>query len=123
MKRVITTLSSLFLLTSVSWAQVKADNTKMNAREYAGDSPVTADQQGTSINDLDTTRRIRESLIKDKSLSTYAHNVKVITINGQVRLKGPVASQTEIDKIMLQAQSVAGSNQVVNELELTSTTK
>src|SRR5678815_3756836 len=65
----------------------KADNTKVNARDNADTSP-TADQQKENKSDREITRRIRESLVKDESLSTYAHNIKIVTRDGHVTLKG-----------------------------------
>ncbi|MGA8761763.1 MAG: BON domain-containing protein, partial [Candidatus Sulfotelmatobacter sp.] len=59
------------------------DNTKVNERDRSKDEP-TADQQKDNRSDRDITQQIRQSIMKDKSLSTYAHNVKVITRNGQV---------------------------------------
>ena len=64
----------------------------------AGDSrpqAVTADQQKANPSDRDTTRQIRRAIVKDKSISTYGHNVKIITQNGMVTLKGPVRSEDE----------------------------
>jgi osmotically-inducible protein OsmY len=57
-------------------------------------------------------------LVKDKSLSTYGHNVKVITQNGQVTLKGPVRSDDEKKTIEAMATEVAGENKVTNELNV-----
>jgi osmotically-inducible protein OsmY len=54
----------------------------------------------------------------DKSLSTYAHNVKVITQNGQVTLKGPVQSEEEKRTIEAKAAEVAGQNKVTSELNI-----
>jgi osmotically-inducible protein OsmY len=65
-----------------------ADNTKVNERDRDKSQP-TADQQKENRSDLGITQQIRQSVMKDKSLSTYAHNVKIITKDGQVTLKGP----------------------------------
>jgi len=67
------------------------DNTTVNQRDRNPNEP-TADQQKNNPSDRDITQQVRQAIIKDKSLSTYAHNVKVITQNGQVTLKGPVQS-------------------------------
>ena len=56
--------------------------------------------------------------MKDKSLSTYAHNVKVITQNGQVTLKGPVRSEDEKKTVEAKAAEVAGENKVTSELDI-----
>ena len=75
-------------------AQTPADNTKVNTRDRAKDA-VTADQQKDNATDRDLTQKIRRALMQDKTLSTYAHNVKVIAQAGQVTLKGPVRSEDE----------------------------
>ena len=62
------------------------------------------------------TKKIRQSLIADKSLSTYGHNVKIITRHGEVILKGPVHSEDEKQAIASKAEEVAGSGKVSNQL-------
>ena len=58
--------------------------------------------------------------MNDKSLSTYAHNVKIITQEGQVTLKGPVRSENEKQTIATKATQVAGANKVTNDLNVKS---
>ena len=94
-----------------------ADNTKTNERDRSANAP-TADQQKDNRSDRDITQQIRQSIVKDKSLSTYAHNVKVITQNGQVTLKGPVQSEGEKKAIEAKAAEVAGENKVSSELNV-----
>lgn len=91
------------------------DNTKMNSQDNAKDA-ITADQQKETGADRDVTQQIRQSLMKDKSLSTYAHNVKIITQDGQVTLKGPVNSNDEKMAIEAKATDIAGKNKVTSEL-------
>jgi hyperosmotically inducible periplasmic protein len=93
------------------------DNTKMNPRDRDKASP-TADQQKDNRSDREITRQIRQSLVKDKSLSSYAHNIKIITQNGQVTLKGPVRSDDEKRAIEAKATEVAGENKVTSELNI-----
>jgi len=57
-------------------------------------------------------------VVDDKSLSTTAHNIKIITVNGVVTLRGPVASAQEKTKIVEKAQKLAGAKQVENHLEV-----
>jgi hyperosmotically inducible protein len=83
------------------------DNTKMNDRDRPADR-MTADQQSENSADRDMTQQIRKALISDKSLSSYGHNVKIITVNGSVTLKGPVRSQEEKQLIESKAASVSG---------------
>lgn len=77
---------------------------------------TTADQQKDNRSDRDITKQIRHSIVSDKSLSTYGHNVKVITENGAVTLKGPVHSEEEKQAIGQKAAEVAGQDKVTNEL-------
>jgi hyperosmotically inducible protein len=94
-----------------------ADNTKTNQRNRSASEP-TADHQKDNRSDRDITQQIRQSIVKDKSLSTYAHNVKIITQNGQVTLKGPVQSEDEKKAIEAKAAEVAGENNVSSELNV-----
>jgi len=79
---------------------------------------ITADQQGNSRSDIETTRKIRRAVVMKKSLSGYAHNVKIITLNGHVTLKGAVRSEAERNIINDKAVRIAGSGNVTNELEV-----
>src|SRR5690348_18491262 len=93
------------------------DNTKTNQRDRAASEP-TADQQKENKSDRELARQIRHALVKDKSLSTYAHNVKVIAQNGTVTLKGPVKSEEEKRAIEQKAGQVAGADKVNNEIQV-----
>lgn len=95
----------------------KADNTKVNVRDRDKDA-VTADQQKQNSPDLQITRNIRRAVVKDDSLSTYAHNVKIITQDGNVTLKGPVRSVSEKNEIERKAVDVAGKEHVTNQIEI-----
>jgi hyperosmotically inducible protein len=98
-------------------ASAPADNTKVNQRDQNANEP-TADQQENSPSDRELTQQIRKAIVKDKSLSTYAHNVKIITQNGQVRLKGPVRSGDEKRAVEAKATEIAGDNKVISELDI-----
>ncbi len=93
------------------------DNTKVNKGDQSSGAP-TADQQKENPSDRETTRQIRRSLIKDRSLSMYAHNVKIITQNGFVTLRGPVRSDDEKQAVEAKAKEVAGADKVTSELEV-----
>jgi hyperosmotically inducible protein len=122
-----TLLCAGLLLGSVAMAQAQdptgqqaspaADNSKMNQRDQSKNEP-TADQQKDNRTDQDITQQIRQSIMADKSLSTYAHNVKIITQNGQVTLKGPVRSEDEKQAIASKATAVAGENKVTDDLSI-----
>ena len=91
-----------------------ADNTKTNKDKT---SP-TADHQKMNPADRELTKKIRASINRDKTLSTYAHNVKIVTQNGQVTLKGPVRSEEEKRAIEAKAAEVAGQDKVSSELDI-----
>ena len=98
-------------------AAPQADNTKVNQRDRNSDES-TADQQKENRSDRDITQQIRKAIVKDKSLSSYAHNVKVITQNGMVTLKGPVRSEDEKMAVAAKAAEVAGQDKVTNQLDV-----
>ena len=91
------------------------DNTKVNKRDRSKTEP-TADQAKNNTSDRDIMQKIRKSLMDDKSLSTYAHNVKVIAQNGKATLTGPVRSDAEKQTVEQKAVEVAGSGNVTNEI-------
>jgi hyperosmotically inducible protein len=93
------------------------DNTKTNKRDRDKNSP-TADRQKMNPTDRDLAKRIRASIMEDKSLSTYAHNVKILAQDGKVTLKGPVRSEDEKNAIAAKATEIAGSGNVTDELEV-----
>jgi len=76
----------------------------------------TADQQPENASDRDITKKIRQLIVADKTLSTYGHNVKIITQNGAVTLKGPVHSDEEKQSIGAKADEVVGKDKVTNQL-------
>jgi hyperosmotically inducible periplasmic protein len=90
------------------------DNTKKNKDQ----TPPTADQQKMNPSDRAITQKIRKSIHEDKSLSTYAHNIKIITQDGKVTLRGPVRSDDERSTLEGKAASVAGQENVTNQLEV-----
>jgi osmotically-inducible protein OsmY len=97
--------------------QPPPDNTKTNKRDRDKSSP-TADRQKMNATDRDLAKRVRSSLMDDKSLSTYAHNIKIVAQDGKVTLKGPVRSEEEKSAIEAKATEVAGAGNVVDQLEV-----
>lgn len=94
-------------------AQEQPDNSAANKNAHG----QTAQDQGQDTNDVAITRKIRRELVKDKSLSIYAHNVKIITRDGMVTLKGPVRSEEEKTLIGARAADAAGgAGKVTNQL-------
>lgn len=98
-------------------SQAPADNTKVNQRDRSQAEP-TADQQKENTSDRELTRQIRRAVVKDNSLSTTAHNVKIIAQNGTVTLKGPVKSEAEKQAIDAKATQIAGTGKVNDELQV-----
>ena len=106
-----------FAQTSTGQSPASPDNTGVNRADRNSNQP-TADQQPKDRSDRDLTQQIRRSITADKSLSTDAHNVKVITRGGQVTLKGPVRSESEKRTIEAKAAEVAGQDKVISELAI-----
>jgi hyperosmotically inducible protein len=96
---------------------VAPDNTKSNKLD-ATNSTATADAQTNSATDLDLAKRIRQDVMADKSLSTYAHNVKIVATNGNVTLNGVVRSEAEKRAVAMKATAIAGKNNVTNDLKI-----
>jgi len=94
-----------------------SDNTKVNKRDRNASEP-TADQGKNNVSDRDIMQKIRRSVMDDKSLSTYAHNVKIIAEHGKVTLKGPVRTAEEKQTIAQKATEVAGAGNVTDEMTI-----
>jgi hyperosmotically inducible protein len=92
-------------------AQTAPDNSNQNKNQTP-----TADNQSNAQSDRMTTAKIRKAITADKTLSTYAHNVKIITLNGAVTLKGPVKSDEEKQKVASMAANIVSANKVTDEL-------
>jgi hyperosmotically inducible protein len=80
------------------------------------DQPPTADNQKNNRTDMDTTARIRKAITHDKSLSTSAHNIKIITQNGSVTLRGKVDSEDEKQRVVAKAREAAGEANINDAL-------
>ena len=96
-----------------------ADNSGKNVRDRK-DAAVTSGDQSNSQSDLKITQEIRQAVVADKGLSMNAHNVKIITENGVVTLRGPVKSSAEKATIGAKAEHVAGVTRVDNQIEIAS---
>ena len=93
------------------------DNTGRNVRDRNGDTLTPVDQSNKE-SDVELTRKIREEVVGDDSLSMQAHNVKIISVDGVVTLRGPVKSEGEKSRIASLAEKNAGSGKVHNQLEV-----
>src|SRR5215468_2593553 len=103
--------------TAATPSQTAPDNTGRNARDRGGDTVTPGDQSNNKA-DLNLTQQLRMAIMADKSLSTNAKNVKIITANGMVTLRGPVNTPQEKAVIEAKAQSIAGTNNVDSQLEI-----
>jgi hyperosmotically inducible protein len=102
----------------VSQAPVAPDNSGKNVRDR-NDQTKTAGDQSESESDRTISQNIRQAITADDSLSTNGKNVKIITIDGTVTLRGPVKSDKEKSAIAAKAQQIAGVKNVDNQLEIT----
>jgi hypothetical protein len=100
-------------------ASADADNTAKNDRDSAGNT-LTSGDQGNAPADRELTRKIRQSLVADTNYSTMAKNIKIITVNGRVTLRGPVNSESEKSGLAALARSIAGDGNVDDQLEVKS---
>lgn len=123
MKKHLFILSSLCILLSAcanddhAGAPPNADNTGRNIRDRNSQA-MTSGNQNENESDLTITKNIRQSLMDDNSLSTDAKNVKIITVNGVVTLRGPVNNDRERNEIARKARAIAGVKNVDNQLEI-----
>lgn len=118
----LSALTALALLAAAPFVlaeDLRPDNSGANARDRSGDT-LTPIDQADSKEDLRITQSIRKAVVADDALSLNAQNVKIITQNGVVTLRGPVRSAAERDSIALKAKSVAGVTRVDNQLEVAS---
>jgi hyperosmotically inducible periplasmic protein len=120
MKRTLLALACLSAFSLAALAgneKTEPDNTAVNERDRSGETKTSGDQANSSAN-LKTTQAIRQALMKDGELSTTAKNIKVITANGHVTLRGPVKTAQEKSKIDQIAKSAAGGAQIDNQLDV-----
>lgn len=111
-------VASAVVVTTVGAQQPPApDNSKVNTRDREKGA-TTADQQSNAKSDVEITREIRQAIVADKELSTYAHNVKIVTRRGKVTLKGPVTTVEEKNTVEAKATQVAGAANVTNQVSI-----
>jgi len=117
--RFLLALNSLVLATSLIASPVARNQNNQqpdDTRNNKDQTPPTADKQPMNSSDTAITQKIRKAIHDDASLSTYAHNVKVITQNGKVTLRGPVKSDDEKNNLEAKAVGVAGQENVTDNL-------
>jgi osmotically-inducible protein OsmY len=94
----------------------EADDTGRNVRDR-DDATLTPMDQGTSEADIERTRQIRSAITSNDAMSMQARNVKVITRDGVVTLRGPVSNAKEKETIDAIAHQ-SGASHVDNQLEI-----
>ncbi|MFZ1748453.1 MAG: BON domain-containing protein [Nitrospirales bacterium] len=99
-------------------AAAEVENSQQNLRDSEGSTLTPFDQSKGSEEDVEMTRRIRQSLMADKTLSMNAHNIKIVTLNGKATLRGPVETHDERRRILNMATLIVGLNNVINLLEV-----
>ena len=114
---ILACLSTVSLAAMAADDKTKPDNTAINERDRSNDTQTSGDQSNSSA-DLKITQAIRQALMKDGELSTSAKNIKVITENGQVTLRGPVKTVQEKAKVDQLAKSAAGGAPIVDQLDV-----
>jgi hyperosmotically inducible protein len=112
---IVVSLVAIGMAISVHAGQVKSDNSAANKGDRKAGA-VTADQQKNDRSDLETSRQIRRAIMADKSLSTYAHNIKIVTQQGKVTLRGPVRTEAEKETVEAKATEVAGAANVTSAI-------
>ena len=127
MKPIILSLLCISALTLSAYAEDKdtasrpaVDNTARNARDTSDEAQTSGDQSNTP-EDIKTTAAIRRAIVADKSLTMTATNVKIITADGKVTLRGPVKTAAEKTKIAELATKEAGKATIDNQLEIKET--
>lgn len=110
-------LALIAVIPAIADQQQDADNTAKNVRDRGGET-LTPTDQGESAADRELTAKIRRAIVADDKLSTDAQNVKIITIDGLVTLRGPVKSASEKATVAARAQQIAGAKRVDNQLTI-----
>ncbi len=114
----VTFVSGHTLPGAVDVASASVENSEQNLRDNDSHTLTPFDQSKGSEEDVEMTRRIRQSLMADNSLSMNAHNIKIVTLNGKATLRGPVDTHDERRRILNIATLVVGLNNVINLLEV-----
>lgn len=121
MKRFLLAVAYLSAFTLAALAaddnKLNPDNTATNERDRSGETQTSGDQSNNSA-DLNITQAIRQALMKDSELSMTAKNIKIITANGHVTLRGPVKTAQEKAKIDQLAKSAAGGAHIDDQLDV-----
>lgn len=118
-RRLATTALAVCFAAGCGAASLAARQTAPDTQSNPGGRAITAQTADGARSDPADRRlmqKIRQSILSDKSLSTYAHNVKIIAHDGKVTLRGPVRSEDERRAVIQRATDVAGADNVTDQL-------
>ncbi|MDO8846364.1 BON domain-containing protein [Methylicorpusculum sp.] len=113
---VVTLTAGLLMMTSPIQAESALENSEINVRDK-DNATLTPEDQKETEGDITITAAIRQAVVKDESLSVNAQNIKIITRNGVVTLRGPVETEAESIKLQKIAVETSGVVKVDNQLE------
>ncbi|HEY4270961.1 MAG TPA: BON domain-containing protein [Candidatus Udaeobacter sp.] len=114
---VIASVTAISMAALAADEKTNPDNTGINERDRSGDTNTSGDQSNSSA-DLKVTQAIRRAIMQDSQLSMTAKNIKIVTANGKVTLRGPVNNAEEKAKIGQLANSSAGGARIDNQLDV-----
>lgn len=116
-------IAGCVLSASMAFANIptpmEPDNSAQNERDRGGLTLTPQDQLKGSPQDVNWTRAARQRLVKDRTLSSNAKNIKIITIDQVMTLRGPVKTQAEKEKVLAHAKAVSSKVQIIDNLEVT----
>lgn len=115
----VVAIAALSLTFAGQSAIAQSQNSKPDNSAQNQNQDRTAQNQSSAKSDRELTAKVRRAIVDDKELSTYAHNIKIITQNGTVTLKGPVKSDDEKQKIERDAANVVSQSNIVDQLTVT----
>ena len=118
MKRLLALSIATVFVAGTGSLSAQSASQPASARTRVAQAGDTADEQSQTKADLALVKSIRQAIVKDKTLSVAAHNCKVITQKGNVRLRGEVASEAEQKRVGAIATKIAGTGKVTNELTI-----
>jgi len=93
-----------------------ADNSRQNKDQASSGDKNSADNQPNAQPDRQLTADVRKAIVGDKDLSTYGHNVKIITRSGHVTLRGPVKSEQEKKQVLSDVATVVSPENITDKL-------
>ena len=106
------------MATPILWYQETQQSAPDNTKRNKDQTSPTADQQKMNPSDRVLTQKIRKAIHRDKGLSMHGRNIKILTHDGKVTLRGPVQSEEEKNNLQAKAVATGGKENVTNQLEI-----